>query len=169
MSSMNGARDQYLRTLESEGATTLRLIRAFPDSHLELKPAEKSSSARQLMWTFVMEQSLGLKAITEGFDWSKPPQSWPEPADSVAGIAAAFDDRRAAFAAKLKELPESALAGSVSFFTAPRTLGDVPLMSFLWMLLHDQIHHRGQLSVYLRLAGARVPSVYGPTADEPWM
>jgi uncharacterized damage-inducible protein DinB len=35
--------------------------------------------------------------------------------------------------------------------------------------LMDQIHHRGQFSVYLRLAGARVPSVYGPTADETWM
>ena len=33
--------------------------------------------------------------------------------------------------------------------------------------LHDQIHHRGQFSVYLRLAGAKVPSIYGPTADEP--
>ena len=37
----------------------------------------------------------------------------------------------------------------------------------LWAELHDQIHHRGQFSVYLRLAGAKVPSIYGPTADEP--
>lgn len=37
----------------------------------------------------------------------------------------------------------------------------------LWAELHDQIHHRGQFSVYLRLVGAKVPSIYGPTADEP--
>jgi uncharacterized damage-inducible protein DinB len=39
---------------------------------------------------------------------------------------------------------------------------------WLWSLLHDQIHHRGQLSVYLRLVGAKVPSIYSPSADEPW-
>jgi uncharacterized damage-inducible protein DinB len=38
-----------------------------------------------------------------------------------------------------------------------------------WMILSDQIHHRGQFSVYLRMAGGKVPSIYGPTADEPWM
>jgi len=41
------------------------------------------------------------------------------------------------------------------------------VLEVLWAELHDQIHHRGQFSVYLRLAGARVPSNYGPTADEP--
>jgi len=39
----------------------------------------------------------------------------------------------------------------------------------LWSVLMDQVHHRGQLSVYLRLVGAKVPSIYGPTADETWM
>jgi uncharacterized damage-inducible protein DinB len=36
------------------------------------------------------------------------------------------------------------------------------------MFLHDQIHHRGQLTVHLRMAGGRVPSIYGPSKDEPW-
>ena len=48
-------------------------------------------------------------------------------------------------------------------------MADVPKMQFLWMLLSDQIHHRGQLSVYLRMADAKVPSIYGPSLDEPWM
>ena len=37
-----------------------------------------------------------------------------------------------------------------------------------WFLLHDQIHHRGQFSIDLRMADGKVPSIYGPTADEPW-
>jgi uncharacterized damage-inducible protein DinB len=41
-------------------------------------------------------------------------------------------------------------------------------MDVLWYLLNDQIHHRGQFSVYLRMAGAKVPSIYGPSKDEPW-
>jgi uncharacterized damage-inducible protein DinB len=47
-------------------------------------------------------------------------------------------------------------------------MGDVPKVAFLWFILHDQIHHRGQFSVYLRIAGGKVPSIYGPSADEPW-
>ena len=39
----------------------------------------------------------------------------------------------------------------------------------LWLMLNDSIHHRGQLSVYERMAGGLVPSIYGPSADEPWM
>ena len=51
--------------------------------------------------------------------------------------------------------------------TAPRTIGDVPLAQFLWMTLCDQIHHHGQFSIYLRMADGKVPSICGPTADEP--
>jgi uncharacterized damage-inducible protein DinB len=47
-------------------------------------------------------------------------------------------------------------------------MGDVPKMQALWMFLCDQIHHRGQFSVYLRMADGKVPSIYGPSADEPW-
>jgi uncharacterized damage-inducible protein DinB len=45
-------------------------------------------------------------------------------------------------------------------------MADVPLIDFLWMILHDQIHHRGQMTVYSRIAGGTVPSIYGPSADE---
>ena len=47
-------------------------------------------------------------------------------------------------------------------------MGQVRVIDLAWMLLHDSIHHRGQISVYIRLAGGKVPSIYGPTADEPW-
>jgi hypothetical protein len=46
---------------------------------------------------------------------------------------------------------------------------DAVLAAFEWFLLCDEIHHRGQFSVYLRMADAKVPSIYGPSADEPWM
>ena len=44
-----------------------------------------------------------------------------------------------------------------------------PAFDVLWGILMDSIHHRGQFSVYLRMAGGKVPSIYGPSADEPWM
>lgn len=52
---------------------------------------------------------------------------------------------------------------------APKKMADLRKMDVLWMTVMDMVHHRGQFSVYLRLVSAKVPSIYGPTADEPWM
>lgn len=52
---------------------------------------------------------------------------------------------------------------------APKQMGDVRRGDLLQMMVMDNVHHRGQFSVYLRMAGGKVPSIYGPTADEPWM
>lgn len=68
----------------------------------------------------------------------------------------------------IRSTPDADLEQKVKFFVGPKTLGDWTRISFLWFLLHDQIHHRGQLSIYLRMAGAKVPSIYGPSGDEPW-
>jgi uncharacterized damage-inducible protein DinB len=61
------------------------------------------------------------------------------------------------------------LTETVKFPVGPGKMGDMTKMQFLWMLYCDQIHHRGQFSVYLRMADGKLPSIYGPTADEPWM
>jgi uncharacterized damage-inducible protein DinB len=57
----------------------------------------------------------------------------------------------------------------VDFFTGPKTMGKVRAGDILWMAAMDLVHHRGQFSVYLRMAGGKVPSIYGPSHDEPWM
>jgi len=53
--------------------------------------------------------------------------------------------------------------------TGPKTMGQTPRIAWLWFLLSDQIHHRGQFSIYLRMADAKVPAIYGPSGDEPWI
>ena len=57
---------------------------------------------------------------------------------------------------------------TVKFMTGPKQMGDLRKIDVLWWLLMDSVHHRGQMSVYLRLADAKVPSIYGPSADESW-
>jgi uncharacterized damage-inducible protein DinB len=52
---------------------------------------------------------------------------------------------------------------------APKQTGDVRRVDVRWLMLMDGVHHRGPLSVYLRMADGTVPSIYGPSADEPWM
>jgi uncharacterized damage-inducible protein DinB len=131
------------------------------------RSSEKSKTARELAWLFVMEQGLAERALTTGFDWSQP-KAPPEPPEELDAIIDAFEEAHRRVAALVRGASDDELRGTVQFFVAPKTLGDIPKQQFLWFLLHDQIHHRGQFSVYLRIAGARVPSIYGPTADEPW-
>ena len=160
------SKQQFLQTLQREHGTTRRVIEAFPADQSELKPHPRSNSARQLVWTFAVEEQLILLALKNqlqlGGGFPKAPDSWDE-------AVGAFFKTHGELVAALEAATDEDLSGTVKFFTGPGTLGDIPKMDFLWFMLSDQIHHRGQLSVYLRMAGGKVPSIYGPSADEPWM
>lgn len=159
---------RFLDNYAREVGTTVRVLRAYPADQLELRPHEKLKTARELAWIFVVEQAMAEKALTTGFDWSNPSPPPPAP-ETMHEIVAALEDGHRRVAELVRGMPDEELQRAVTFPVAPNTMGDVPRMQFLWFLLHDHIHHRGQLSVYLRMAGGRVPSIYGPTADEPWM
>ena len=113
-----------------------------------------------------VEERLILLAIKDqlelGKGFPKAPDSWDE-------AVGAFLQTHASVMDALEAASDEDLRGTVKFFTGPGAIGDIPKMEFLWFMLSDQIHHRGQLSVYLRMAGGKVPSIYGPSADEPWM
>jgi uncharacterized damage-inducible protein DinB len=159
------ARTRFLETYRREVATTRKLLRAFPAERADLKPSERSNSAQQLAFTFVVEAAMGLKVL----------QGEQLAFDKFPAAPASWDETVAAFERHTQEMEQLVakanphLEGTVKFFTGPKQMGDYTLEDFLWFLLHDQIHHRGQLSVYLRMAGGKVPSIYGPSADEPWM
>lgn len=167
-SAAKGPREAFLETFEREHATTVRVLRAYPADRLDLQPHPKSKTARDLAFLFVMEQGLGQKALTTGFDWSNPPAGPPAPPETMNEIIAAFEQGHRQVVELVRGMSDEDMHGTVKFFVGPKQLGDIPRMDFLWFLLHDQIHHRGQFSVYLRMAGGAVPSIYGPTADEPW-
>ena len=164
-----GPRERFLDTLEREHQTTMRVLRAYPADRLDLRPHPTCNSARGVMWTVVMGQALAEEALTTGLDWSKELGAPPAAPDRLDEILSALEQGHRRVVDLVRAMPDEKMHETVSFFTAPKTLGDVPIDQFLWMLLHDQIHHRGQLSVYLRMADGKVPSIYGPTADEPWM
>jgi uncharacterized damage-inducible protein DinB len=161
-------KQQFLNGFKRETATTLKVLRSYPPDQLDLRPSPRSATARDLAWLFVMEQAMGEKALTTGFDWSAPPPKSPAPPDSLDAIIKAAEDAFQRIVALVERTPDDQLGQTVQFPVGPRQIGDVPKMEFLWFLLCDQIHHRGQLSVYLRMAGGKVPSIYGPSGDEPW-
>jgi uncharacterized damage-inducible protein DinB len=158
-------KEQYLSTLEREFATTMKVLKAFPSAKGDLKPHAKCKSAKDLAWMFVFEQKGGEQALDGAIDFKKVPQ----PPGSLQEVVSTYEQSHKRFVERIKKTPESALNKTVKFFVAPKQIGDVRTLDVLWLLLMDGVHHRGQLSVYLRMADGKVPSIYGPTADEPWM
>ena len=159
-------KDQFLATFQRECATTLKLLRAYPADRGDFKPHERSNSARQLAWTFVLEQGIVDMAIKGKIDFSQPMP--PAPA-TYSDCVAAFEGACRQTVARVTGASDAELSRTVQFPVGPGKMGDFRAMDVLWTTLMDQIHHRGQLSVYIRLAGGKVPSIYGPTADETWM
>ncbi|MGQ0714698.1 MAG: DinB family protein [Gemmatimonadaceae bacterium] len=167
LAAIKSPRQQFLEGFERETATTLKVLRAYPESQSELRPHEKMKTARELAAMFTMEMA-AIDATVRG-TFSFPPKPPPMPATWIEVIDAFERTRTSSLEGIRAARDEDLLAGTITFMTGPKKTGDWPAMEFLWFLLCDQIHHRGQLSVYLRLAGGKLPSIYGPTSDEPWL
>jgi uncharacterized damage-inducible protein DinB len=160
-------KDIFLETFSREHTITMKVLHALPSGQGEFRPHPRSQSARDLAWTFVMEQGLITAALT---DTLKITGQMPKAPDDINAIIAQFGTDFDALVALFKSTPDDRyLGGTVAFPSGPGQMMDFPVADFCWFMLFDQIHHRGQLSVYVRMAGGKVPSIYGPSADEPWM
>ncbi len=156
----------YADGLEREAATTLKVMRAFPAEHAAFQPHPRSTSAMKLFHTFAVEQGVALMCVNGALDLANA-FSAPPPA-SLGSAIDAFERTVAAVVAAARKAPAARWAQPQPFFTGPKQMGQVPGGMIAEMMLWDQIHHRGQVSVYLRMVGGKVPSIYGPSADEPW-
>ncbi|MDQ3696786.1 MAG: DinB family protein [Gemmatimonadota bacterium] len=163
------AKQHFLDVYEMEHAKTMRVLNAYPAEESELRPHERCKTAHELAWIFALECGLGTMVMNDGFASGSPPGETPKPPEKWDGLLAAVEQAHRDFVDVVRAMPDEKLLERVKFFTGPATLGDVRRMDFLWFILHDEIHHRGQLSIYLRMAGGKVPSIYGPSGDEPWM
>ena len=85
-------KQQFLSSFNQEHATTLKVLRVYPTDKMDLRPAPKCKTARELAWMFALEQGFLEKAITTGFDWSVPPAAPPPPPDAMDAILKAIED-----------------------------------------------------------------------------
>ena len=161
-------KEEFLKVYDREHETTMKVLRAYPEDQLDFKPHEMSKSARDLAWIFVLERRLGTFLQENAFAKEMPSGSPPPPPASWSEQLEALEKAHREFRGLIESTPEAKLTETIRFFVAPKTMGDIPRLVSAWGLLHDQIHHRGQFSVYLRMVGGKVPSIYGPTLDEPW-
>lgn len=154
----------FVTTWENEFRTTLRVFAAYPAERFDYRPHEISRTARELMWVIADEEREMVEGCLKGkFMWAmrKPPKT-------KDALIREYKKSHQGLVKKVKQAGEDLFRKVLDFPVAKGKMGKVSGKDILWILLHDQIHHRGQLSVYLRLVGAKVPSIYGPTADEPW-
>jgi len=159
---------QFLEAYEREHAITMRVLRAFPPEQSELRPHPICKPARELAWVFVLERGLGKAGLANVFASGNAGGPSPAAPASWNEVLVALEASHADFRDVFSSYTDEQLLEPIKFFGGPKTLIDMSRMDFAWFLLGDQIHHRGQLSIYLRIAGAKVPSIYGPSADEPW-
>ena len=163
-------KQQFLDAYEREHEKTVGVLRAYPADKLDLRPHPKCKTARELAWMFVMERGLGVKVFNNEFATGAPSGAVPPPPpEAWNDVLGALEKAHRDFGNLVRSTLDEKLSETVRFFTGPKTMGDIPRIEWLWFLLHDQIHHRGQFSIYLRMADGRVPAIYGPSADEPWM
>jgi uncharacterized damage-inducible protein DinB len=151
----------YINEHKREMQTTPNVLRAYPESKINLKPAEKSRTAAALAMILAVEERV-LKSLMETSSTDFNLLNYEVPS-SMAEIISVWQKAVAANDAALVAMSTRDLERRVTFYGMHISLGDA-----LWYELFDHIHHRGQLSVYTRLAGAKLPSIYGPTADEPF-
>ncbi|RJQ15931.1 hypothetical protein C4573_07310 [Candidatus Woesearchaeota archaeon] len=162
---MASEKEMFLKTWETEYQTTLKVLKAYPQERQEYKPNEKSKSAKELAWVFAAEEQAVIPGVIAGnIDWA----SMAKTPETMKEALHEYEKIHKEMVKLFEDTPEETFKQTMKFFVAPKKMGDVPRMQVLWMILMDQVHHRGQFSVYLRLVGAKVPSIYGPTADEPW-
>ena len=159
-------REQFIQTWEREFQTTLKVLKAYPSAKGDLQPHAKCPSAKDLAWRIVSEEPVLVGgALTGNFDFANMPKS---PA-TMAEVISTYEKSHSELVEKVKMSSDGDFNKTVKFMVAPKTMGDVRSGDIHWMMMMDTIHHRGQFSVYLRMADAKVPSIYGPSADEPWM
>ena len=140
-----------------ESQTTSKVLTRIPDGST-YKPDPKSRTAQEIAWQIVCEETMLIDALESGkASWSPP--ATPE---SMQDVLAAYNERAAQIAERLKALPPERWAGQLDFFGKSR-----PAAPMAWSFLFDIVHHRGQITTYLRPMGSTVPQVYGPSADEP--
>ena len=140
-----------------ESKTTRNVLARIPESSA-YRPDPRSRTAQEIAWQIVCEEKMLIDALESGkAEWAPPPMP-----DSMRDVLAEYERQSAEVLRRWDALPQSKWDGSLEFFGSER-----PASPMAWSFLFDIVHHRGQISTYLRPMGSTVPQVYGPSADEP--
>jgi uncharacterized damage-inducible protein DinB len=157
------SREFFVDTLKDELPRFERVLRAIPDAGLDFRPHERSRTTRELIGLIGDESQMIAPILLEGkLDMATAPAgTYTAAADVAAAVGTGFKSGLDAAAG----LDDAAWNGTAQLVFGDKVAWETTRGKMAWGLLLDLIHHRGQLSVYLRPMGAKVPAIYGPSAD----
>ena len=140
-----------------------KVLKAVPQDRCDYRPDPKARTARELAWVLAQEEAALVALLDTGtVEWKDD----KAPARMEA-IVAAFEKSAAAVNERLERLDEAGWEKKGRMLMGGSGVWEDTVRQFVWGFLFDAIHHRGQLSTYLRPMGGKVPSIYGPSADDP--
>ena len=147
----------FTRFWTNEAKTTRKVLSRIPEGS-DYRPDAKSRTAQEIAWQIVCEEKMIIDALESGkAEWAPPPL----PA-TMKEVQEAYVRQSEDIARRWTALPLDRWNGTLEFFGSQR-----PASPMAWSFLFDIVHHRGQITTYLRPMGSTVPQVYGPSGDEP--
>lgn len=153
-------RDMMVAALRRELAVTGRVIEAMPEKEFDYRPAPKSKAAGELAWHMTYGTIEMLRGVADLKFIMKDEPAIPDKAEMLRLWMTQFP----AVLERIETMTDEQLLTRVDFFGA----FTLPVYTYLPIISNHFIHHRGQLTAYLRPMGGKVPSIYGGSADEPW-
>ncbi len=152
----------FLQFWEKEGAATRNVLSRIPEGS-DYRPDPKSRTAREIAHLIVREEMSLADGLEKGvFEWTEVP-----PPPTMAEVLEVYDRHHDDITNRLRALDAARWDQKVPFVYQGQEVMSAPGYENAWGFLLDMIHHRGQISTYLRPMGSKVPQIYGPSADEP--
>ena len=152
----------FVERWESEVPAFGKVLRAIPVDRLSWRPHERSTTAGDLAWQLAEEQRMLADLLDMGrIDMDQRPRP-----KSVAEIVEAWDRATDELRPRLAKLDDSLMPRAAEMFVGGQSAWKDSISNILWGFLFDMVHHRGQLSSYIRPMGGRVPAIYGPSGDD---
>jgi uncharacterized damage-inducible protein DinB len=156
-------REFCLARRKREIPTFVKVLKAVPQAKREYRPEARSRTAGELASLLAAEEEALLSLLETGtVQWKDAP-----PAASITDVVAAFEKNAAKVNQRLERLDETGWQKKGKFLMEGAPPWEDTIENFVWGMFFDAIHHRGQLTTYLRPMGGKVPSIYGPSADDP--
>ncbi len=153
----------FVSVLEQETPTTLKVLRAIPEDKRDYRPAVRSRSAIELARHLPVVELWFYEGVMQG-ELPAPDPSAESSIKTVAQAINVYENQVMAALERVKHLSGEQLVKPMSLLG----LFTKPAVWFLSLLIRHSVHHRGQLSSYLRPMGAKVPAIYVDSADEPF-
>ena len=152
----------WAQSFQHETPAFIKVLKALPENQLDYRPHEKNTSAGDLAWQLALEAGHLSDLLDHGvidFVPSKRP-------DSLDAIVAEFEKNVDALKTRLSAIDDAKWKAPGDFRMGGQSVWAGTTQELCWGYLFDMIHHRGQLTAYIRPMGGKVPSVYGPSADD---